>query len=78
MMPRTDRRSPNFEDRIIPVEFLLLHNTAGDLERALSIFEDKNKRVSCHLLVAENGEVFELVSCWSGKPKRAAHAGASR
>lgn len=78
MTPRTDHPSPNFENRDIPVEFLVLHYTAGDLERALSIFEDPAWKVSCHLLIAEDGEVFELVPCWNGVAKRAAHAGLSR
>lgn len=74
---RTDLRSPNFTATPISVEFLVLHYTAGDLERALSIFTDPARRVSCHLLIAEDGEVFELVQCLSGPALQAAHAGVS-
>jgi len=63
---------------VIPVEFVLLHYTAGDLERALSHFLSTARPVSCHLLIASDGEVLEVVECWNGKAKRAAHAGESR
>jgi N-acetyl-anhydromuramyl-L-alanine amidase AmpD len=78
LQPRTDLRSPNFQDRAIPVEFLLLHYTAGDRERALSHFMSRTRPVSCHLLIDEDGEVLELVDCWNGLARRAAHAGQSR
>lgn len=78
LVPRTDLRSPNFQDRAIPVEFLLVHYTAGDRERSLSHFMTRTRPVSCHLLIAEDGEVMELVECWNGVAKRAAHAGESR
>lgn len=75
--PRTDLRSPHFRPGSIPVEFLLLHYTAGDRERALSHFLGGPRAVSCHLLIAEDGEVLELVECWNGVAHRAAHAGES-
>lgn len=75
---RTDIRSPNFAPTVIPVEFVVLHYTAGDLRRAIDIFKDPQQKVSCHLLIAEDGEVFELVPCLTGSPLKAAHAGVSR
>jgi N-acetyl-anhydromuramyl-L-alanine amidase AmpD len=70
-------RSPNFDAEPIPVEFLVLHYTAGSLSRALSLLTDPAREVSAHLVVAESGEVFELVPCWDGAACRAWHAGRS-
>jgi len=70
-------RSPNFDDEVIPVEFLVLHYTAGSLGRALSLLTDPVRKVSSHLVIAEDGAVFELVPCWHGTVYRAWHAGRS-
>lgn len=77
MTPRRDLRSPHFDDRPIPVEFVLLHYTAGDLAATLPCFFDANRPVSCHLLLDEDGALYELVECWDGTCKRAWHAGLS-
>lgn len=77
VQPQYNYRSPNFEDSPINVEFVLIHYTAGDFKRALSHFL-KPGGVSCHLLIKENGKVFELVDCWNSTAKRAFHAGESR
>jgi N-acetyl-anhydromuramyl-L-alanine amidase AmpD len=63
---------------VIEVLFVVLHYTAGDLDRAIEVFRDPKRKVSCHLLIAEDGEVFELVPCLTGSPLKAAHAGVSR
>lgn len=78
MTPRRDVRSPYFDDRPIPVEFVLLHYTAGDLEASIPCFFAEARPVSCHLLIAEDGDVYEIVECWDGTCKRAWHAGQSR
>jgi len=70
--------SPNFDDESIPVEFLVLHYTAGSLSRALEVLTDPARQVSSHLVIAEDGAVFELVPCWDGQACRAWHAGRSR
>jgi N-acetylmuramoyl-L-alanine amidase len=75
---RTDVRSPNFLETAIPIEFLVLHYTAGDFQRACDIFTDAQRGVSCHLLIAEDGQVFELVPCLTARPLQAAHAGSSQ
>jgi len=77
MNVRTDIRSPYHTQTVIPIEFLVIHYTACDLERALAIFENPGCRVSCHFLLAEDGELFELVPCLTTGPLRAAHAGHS-
>ena len=69
--------SPNCTKKIIPVEFLVLHYTAVDLERTLAIFQDTQCQVSAHLVVGEDGSVFEMVNCLEGKAYRAWHAGES-
>lgn len=70
--------SPNFDPDPIPVEFVVLHYTACNLKRTFDIFCDASKEVSSHLVIAEDGEVFELVRCWAGTAYRAWHAGSSR
>ena len=74
----TDIRSPNYDSRPVPVEFLVLHYTAGSLDRALSLFTDRSSEVSAHLVISEEGEIFELVECWEGVTYRAWHAGKSK
>lgn len=74
---KTEIRSPNFETTEIPIEFAMLHYTAGDLQRAASIFRDESRGVSCHLLISGDGDVYEVVDCLSNSPRQAAHAGKS-
>ena len=69
--------SPNYDPVEIPVEFLVLHYTAGDLASTLELFLDPAREVSAHLIIAEDGEVFELVPCWDGLVHKAWHAGRS-
>lgn len=70
-------RSPNFDPAPIPVEFVVLHYTAGSLESTLALFLDPAREVSAHLVVDEDGAVYELVPCWDGVALRAWHAGRS-
>lgn len=70
--------SPNCTREIIPVEFLVLHYTAVDLQTTLDIFRDTKCQVSAHLVIGEDGSVFEMVDCFEGKAHRAWHAGESR
>ena len=74
----TTQRSPNFSDLVIPVEFVVLHYTAANLQRTLEIFLDTSTEVSAHLVIDRDGAVYEMVECLSGAPKRAWHAGKSR
>ena len=69
-------QSPNFENKNIPVEFVILHYTAQSLKKSLDIFLD-SKSVSCHLLIDRKGAVYELVKCWEGNCNKAFHAGES-
>ncbi|WP_448215400.1 N-acetylmuramoyl-L-alanine amidase [Endozoicomonas sp. 2B-B] len=74
----TSHPSPNFDDREIPVEFLVLHYTAVDLQGTLDIVSSKGCEVSAHLVIDLDGTVYELVSCLNGTAHRAWHAGVSR
>jgi len=69
--------SPNYDPVQIPVEFLVVHYTAGNLESTLKLFMDPEQEVSSHLVIAEDGEIFELVPCWEGIVQQAWHAGRS-
>ena len=70
--------SPNCDQRSIPVEHLILHYTAVDLDDTLKIFLSPEGGVSAHLVIDTDGTVCELVSCLEGKAWRAWHAGISR
>ena len=70
-------QSPNFDPKPIPVEFIVVHYTACSLETTLEIFGDKSRKVSSQLVLAEDGEVFEMVKCWDNTVERAWHAGVS-
>lgn len=78
MQPRTDIRSPNFSDVVIPVEFVVVHYTATSLAETLSLFSNPNANASAHLVIDRDGTVLELVDCLNSPPKRAWHAGRSR
>ena len=77
MKPNHRFKSPNFNAVEIPVEFLVLHYTAGDLPSTLELFLDPEKEVSSHLVLDTDGSLYELVRCWDGTTQRAWHAGRS-
>ena len=70
--------SPNRDSRTIPVEFLVLHYTAVDLQHTINIFMNPDMGVSAHLVIDTDGAVYELVNCLDGQPQRAWHAGVSQ
>ena len=70
--------SPNRDDRIIPIEFLVLHYTAVNLQSTLDIFLNPEKGVSAHLVIDWDGSIYEMVKCLDGKAMRAWHAGVSQ
>ena len=58
------RPSPNFNERTRPVDTILLHYTAGELEPSLRrlCHADGTDRVSAHYVVDRNGDIYRLVS----------------
>ncbi len=69
-----DAPSPNFDDRKVPIDLLLLHYTGmATGAAALARLRDPDAHVSAHYLVEENGDVYQLVA----EEKRAWHAGVS-
>jgi N-acetylmuramoyl-L-alanine amidase len=74
----SDIRSPNFSDLAIQVEFVVLHYTAATFERTMELFTSAASEVSAHIVIDQDGVVYELVECLSGVAKRAWHAGRSR
>jgi N-acetylmuramoyl-L-alanine amidase len=69
-----DCPSPNFDDRDQPVSIVVLHYTGmEDAASAIDRLRDPEARVSCHYLVAEDGQVLRMVA----EDKRAWHAGRS-
>lgn len=69
-----DAPSPNFDERLLPVSMLVLHYTGMETaEAAIARLRDPSAKVSCHYLVAEDGQVLRMVA----EEKRAWHAGRS-
>jgi N-acetylmuramoyl-L-alanine amidase len=69
-----DCPSPNFDDRTRPVSIIVLHYTGmTDAAAAIDRLRDPEAKVSCHYLVAEDGQVLRMVA----EEKRAWHAGRS-
>ena len=69
---------PNLDDRLIPVDYLVLHYTAVDLKKTLDIFRGSELGVSVHLVIDTDGTTYELVKCMEGRAHRACHVGVSR
>jgi N-acetylmuramoyl-L-alanine amidase len=69
-----DCPSPNFDERDQPVSILVLHYTGmKDAASAIDRLRDPESKVSCHYLVAEDGQILRMVP----EEKRAWHAGRS-
>lgn len=69
-----DCPSPNFDERDHPVSMIVLHYTGmEDAASAIERLRDPEAKVSCHYLVAEDGQVLRMVA----EEKRAWHAGRS-
>lgn len=71
-----DRPSPNFDERKdgAKPELIVLHYTSMEsTEAALEKLTDPASKVSCHYLIDEKGNIFQLVD----EDKRAWHAGVS-
>ncbi|MFK0571760.1 N-acetylmuramoyl-L-alanine amidase [Endozoicomonas sp.] len=71
-------KTVNRDERVIPVEYLVLHYTAVDLQETLAIFTNPKSCVSSHLVIDTDGEVYELVDCLEGRAFRGWHAGVSQ
>jgi N-acetylmuramoyl-L-alanine amidase len=69
-----DSPSPNFDAREQPVSMLVLHYTGMiDAASAIARLRDPQAKVSCHYLVAEDGQILRMVA----EEQRAWHAGKS-
>jgi N-acetylmuramoyl-L-alanine amidase len=72
--PMIETPSPNFDDRTMPVTILVLHYTGmADAAGAIARLSDPAAKVSCHYLVADDGQIVRMVD----ESKRAWHAGKS-
>lgn len=68
------RASPNFDDRKLPIGILVLHYTGmTSAAAAIDWLANPEARVSAHYVVAEDGQVLQMVD----EAKRAWHAGRS-
>jgi N-acetylmuramoyl-L-alanine amidase len=72
MIDAIDSPSPNFNERQLPISVLVLHYTGmEDAASAIAWLRNPASKVSCHYLVAEDGQVLRMVP----EDKRAWHAG---
>ena len=69
--------SGNHEAIKIPIEFLILHYTGTGLLQTQVIFKNSKSKVSCHLIVNTDGQIFEMVPCMGNSCFKAWHAGES-
>ena len=73
-MSMIETPSPNFDDRLLPVSILVLHYTGmQDAASAIERLSNAEAKVSCHYLIAEDGQIVKMVE----EDKRAWHAGRS-
>ena len=69
-----DTPSPNHDERRLPVSMVVLHYTGMlDAASAIERLADPAAKVSCHYLIAEDGQVVRMVQ----EDRRAWHAGRS-
>lgn len=66
--------SPNFNERPLPVDSIIIHYTDMlSAQKAIEWLVNPDSQVSCHYLIDEKGMVYQLVE----EDKRAWHAGES-
>ena len=64
--------SPNHDERALPISMLVLHYTGmRDAASAIARLSDPEAKVSCHYLIAEDGQLVRMVP----EERRAWHAG---
>jgi len=69
-----DSLSPNFDARDQAISMVVLHYTGmRDAESAIAWLRNPESRVSCHYLIAEDGQILRMVA----EENRAWHAGLS-
>ena len=69
-----DTPSPNHDERSLPISMIVLHYTGmQDAASAIARLADPESRVSCHYLIAEDGQIVRMVP----EERRAWHAGQS-
>lgn len=74
MSEQLDLPSPNFDERDQPVSMVVIHYTGmEDAASAIDRLRDPEARVSCHYLIAEDGQIVRMVA----EEMRAWHAGRS-
>lgn len=74
----TDKITPNIGPEEIPVEFLVLHYTACDINKTLEIFLSREMKVSSQFVIDFNGDCYDLGNFYHGPIRRGAHAGVSK
>ena len=73
-----EKKAICFEDSLISPEFVVIHYTAQSLKASLDILSSPESGVSTHLVISEEGELYEMVPVLTGMCKKAFHAGKSQ
>lgn len=70
-------KSPNHNGKMTSVEFIVIHYTVESLHSTFDFFLDPARKVSSHFVIADEGDIYELVDCLTGDSNIAWHAGKS-
>lgn len=76
----TTFKSPNSDERVEPIDTLVIHSTHMPFKESLDRLCDANSKVSCHYIIDINGVTYRLIedvyrawhcglSCWKGRDK---------
>ncbi len=63
---------PLYDERKAKIEMIVIHSTASDVAETIDIF--RQNRVSSHYVIAENGELWQMIA----EKNRAWHAGVAK
>jgi len=63
--------------KISKVDYIILHATNGPLNKVINIFKENTGRLSCHYIIDENGEVYQLLKVSKEETQMGWHAGRS-
>jgi len=60
-MTEIQRLSPNHTARIMPISAIILHDTVGAVEGAVSWLCNPASKVSAHIVISKAGDIYRLV-----------------
>lgn len=61
----------------VDFKYLVLHSTSGPIKRILDTFGNQANKKSCHYIIDEDGEIYQLLKVSKGDTQMGWHAGRS-